>query len=196
MRTWALALAVLLAAVPPPVSSATRVYEVDRGRSQVAFVIGGMIGKVRGRFSKFTGRIEGDAMRPEEASVELVIQAASINTGLPRRDDHLRGPDFFDVKTHPEIVFRSKRITSRGKDLYDVHGPLTLHGVTKNVVLPVRIVRTDLGADGVEKVRFALQTTLVRQDFGIVWNKTLESGGLLLGDEVTVEIELEAAAAK
>jgi len=195
MRKTMLALAVL-AALAGPLPAASRVYEVDRGGSQVAFVIGGMIGKVRGRFTRFTGRIEGDAARPETASVEFTLQAASINTGLPRRDDHLRGPDFFDVKKYPDIVFRSRRIVSRERDRHDVHGTLSMHGVDKAVVLPVTIARTDLGADGVEKVRFELRTTLVRQDFGIVWNKTLESGGLLLGDQVAVEIDLEAMAQK
>ena len=193
MRTTSLALALVLAC-PAAVPAASRTYEIDRGRSQVSFVIGGLIGKVRGRFTKFAGRIEGDPARPAEATVELVIQAASITTALPRRDDHLRGPDFFDVKTYPEIVFRSKKIVARPGDRYEVHGPLTIHGVTKPVVLPVKIVRQDLGGSGVERVRFELVTTLVRQDFGIVWNKTLESGGLLLADDVTVEIELEAVA--
>jgi polyisoprenoid-binding protein YceI len=193
MRHPILAAASLLLAASA-VPAATRTYEIDRGRSKIGFVIGGMIGKVHGRFTKFEGSIEGDPNHPEVASVALTIQAASITTALPRRDEHLRGPDFFDVKTFPELTFRSKKIVSRDKDRYDVHGPLTIHGVTKTVVLPVKLTRTDLGSTGVEKVRFELATTLIRQDYGIVWNKTLESGGLLLGDDVAVEIELSAVA--
>ena len=192
MRTTALAVAVLIAA--PPAAAVPRIYEVDRGRSEVAFLIGHMIGKVRGRFTRFTGRIEGDIDNAAAASVELVIQAASINTALPRRDDHLRGSDFFDVKAHPEILFRSEKVAPRGKDRYDVTGILTMRGVAKKVVLPVKILRTDLGAGGVDKIRFGVATTLDRRDFGIVWNKVLETGGVLLGDEVAVEIELEAVA--
>jgi len=192
LRTIALAIVLLLAA--PPAVPASRTYEVDHGRSEIEFLIGHMIGKVRGKFTKFAGRIEGDIEHAEAASVELQIQAASINTALPRRDDHLRGRDFFDVKTYPEILFRSEKIVPRGKDRYDVSGPLTIHGVAKKMVLPVKIMRTDLGAEGVEKVRFSVITTLDRRDFGIVWNKVLESGGVLLGDEVIVEIELEAVA--
>lgn len=186
---------VLCLALAPTASAAPRVYEVDRGRSEVSFLIGHMIGKVRGKFTRFAGRIEGDLESPGSATMELVIQAASINTGLPRRDEHLRGSDFFDVKVHPDLVFRSEKIVPRGKDRYDVTGALTMRGVTKRIVLPVRLVRTDLGAGGVEKVRFDVTTTLDRRDFGIVWNKLLERGGVLLGDEVTVEIELEAVAA-
>jgi len=194
LRTTVLATVLLLAA--SPAAPASRTYEVDHGHSEVEFLIGHMIGKVRGKFTKFAGRIEGDFEHAEAATVELQIQAASINTALPRRDDHLRGPDFFDVKTYPEILFRSEKVVPRGKDRYDVTGQLTIHGVAKRVVLPVRIMRTDLGAEGVEKVRFSVTTTLDRRDYGIVWNKVLESGGVLLGDEVTVEIELEAVARK
>jgi polyisoprenoid-binding protein YceI len=192
LRILALAAAGLLAA--SPALSAPRIYEIDRGRSEVAFRIDHMIGKVRGKFTRFAGRIEGELEHAAAASVELVIQAASINTALPRRDDHLRGSDFFDVKVYPEIVFRSEKIVPRGKDRYDVSGSLVMHGVTKNLVLPVKIVRTDLGARGVEKVRFSVAAILDRREFGIIWNKVLESGGVLLGDEVAIEIDLEAVA--
>jgi polyisoprenoid-binding protein YceI len=189
-----IALAAVLSFAGSPAFAAPRIYEIDPRHSEVAFRIDHMIGKVRGKFTRFAGRIEGELEQAAAASVELVIQAASINTALPRRDDHLRGADFFDVKVYPEIVFRSEKVVPRGKDRYDVSGSLAMHGVTRKMVLPVKIVRTDLGASGVEKVRFTAAATLDRREFGIVWNKVLESGGVLLGDEVAIEIELEAVA--
>jgi polyisoprenoid-binding protein YceI len=191
-RTGTLAVLLLVAAGRLP--AADRTWDVDPKHSEVGFLIAHMIGKVRGRFTKFTGQIQGDLAHPEGASIELAIKAATISTGLPRRDDHLRGPDFFDVAAHPDITFRSERISAKGKDLYLAQGWLSMHGVSKSISVPVRLLRTDLGAAGVQRVRFSIDTTIDRREWGIVWNKTLESGGLLLGDEVTIDIELEASA--
>jgi polyisoprenoid-binding protein YceI len=184
-----LVLAVCLAA-PTAARAAAQTYEIDRSRSEVAFLIDHMVGKVRGKFTKFAGTIEGDPDRPEGAGVEFRIQALSINTGIPRRDDHLRGPDFFDAKAFPEIVFKSGKIVAHGKNLCYVHGPLTIHGVMKDVVLPVHFTRTPGAREDV--VRFNLELGLDRRDYGILWNRVLGRDGVLLGENVTVQIRLEA----
>jgi polyisoprenoid-binding protein YceI len=178
----------ILAAAPPP---AERLYRVDRGKSEVAFVVSHMIGKVRGHFASFAGEIKGDPARAAGAEVTFTIKSASVNTGLAQRDDHLRTADFFDVKAHPEIVFKSEKIVPREKNLYDVHGSLTMRGVTKRIVLPVYMApaptKSDPGA-----MRFETQTTLNREDFGIAWNKAVRNGGMMLGETVEVEIQLVA----
>jgi len=184
-----LVLAVFLSA-PSAARAAAQTYEIDRSRSEVAFLIDHMVGKVRGKFTKFAGTIEGDPDRPEGASVEFRIQALSINTGIPRRDDHLRGPDFFDAKVFPEIVFKSEKIVAHGKNLFDVHGPLTIHGITKAIVLPVHFTRIPGAREDV--VRFNLELGLDRRDYGILWNRVLGRDGVLLGENVTVQIRLEA----
>jgi polyisoprenoid-binding protein YceI len=185
----ALILAVLLAAGAAPAED--RVYQVDRGKSEVEFIVSHMVGKVRGRFTSFAGEIHGEPARPGAARVELTIKAASINTGLSQRDDHLRTADFFDVKEYPEIVFKSEKIVHREKDLYDVHGALTMRGITKAVVLPVHMIPAPTKGEP-DAVRFETQTTLNREDFGIAWNKTVGSGGMMLGDTVEVVIQLVA----
>jgi polyisoprenoid-binding protein YceI len=192
---WGFLAAGLLAAAPAAFGG-EQIFQVERSRSEVVFHIVHMIGKVRGRFTAFSGQIRADPARPEHASVEFAIQAASINTGLPRRDDHLRGADFFDVKKYPEITFKSTKVTVQGKDSYVVHGPLSMHGVVKTVVLPVAVTAAAGNERGNETLRFEIKTTLDRKDYGIVWNKVLGSGGLLLGDDVDVVIKLEAVAVK
>jgi polyisoprenoid-binding protein YceI len=180
-----------IAAAALAAPSGERVYHVDRGKSEVAFVVSHMIGKVRGHFASFGGDIKGDPARATTAEVTFTIKSASINTGLAQRDDHLRTADFFDVKTYPEIVFKSEKIVHREKNLYDVHGSLSMRGVTKRLVLPVYMApaptKSDPGA-----FRFETQTTLKRGDFGIAWNKAVGSGGMMLGETVDVEIQLVA----
>ena len=151
--------------------------------------------KVRGRFTDFAGTIVGDPAKPEAATVEFTVKTASIDTAQENRDKHLRSADFFDAEKFPEITFKSTKIKTAGKDKYDVTGNLTMHGVTKAVTLPV----TYLGSVGTgkdEKFGFEATTTLNRKDFGIVWNKALDTGGYMLGDEVTVTINIEAARKK
>jgi polyisoprenoid-binding protein YceI len=170
-------------------------YSIDKVHSQVGFRIRHLVGKVSGRYTDFQGTILADPAKPEASSVEFTIKAASIDTGNSQRDDHLRSPDFFDVAKNPEITFRSRKVTPAGKDRYDVLGTLTMHGVAKEITLPVSFL--GLGKDpwGNDRAGFEISTTLNRKDFGIVWNKTLDTGGLMLGDDVEVTIDLEATRA-
>jgi polyisoprenoid-binding protein YceI len=185
MRTFRLATGALVLAAAA-VHADVKTYDVDKNHSSAGFQIRHMVGKVSGRFNDFSGKITADPAKPETGSVEFTIKAASITTDNERRDTHLRSPDFFEVEKFPEITFKSEKIVAKGKDEYEVSGPLTMHGVTKAVVLPVKMLGTSGDLIGLE-----VQTVLNRKDYGIVWNKVLDTGGVQLGDDVTVSINLE-----
>lgn len=167
-------------------------YAIDPAHSSVTFRVRHLLTKVDGRFGEFTGTVTGDPKKPETASVAFTIKAASIDTRVEKRDAHLRSADFFDAEKYPEITFKSTRITSKGGDAYDVAGVLTMHGVSKEVVLPVSFLGEIKDPWGKTRAGFSLALTLNRKDFGINWNKTLDQGGLMLGDDVDVTIDLEA----
>jgi polyisoprenoid-binding protein YceI len=190
---YALALAGLTAS---PALAATETWVVDKNHSEVSFQIRHMMAKVRGSFNDFSGSIVADPAKPEAAQVEFTVKAASIDTNNENRDKHLRSADFFDVEKYPEITFKSARIVPNGKDKYEVTGSLTLHGVTKEVTLPVSFLGFMKDPGGNDKAGFEATATLNRKDFGIVWNKNLDAGGFLLGDEVWVTINLEAGKKK
>jgi polyisoprenoid-binding protein YceI len=184
----AVALAAVLAASP---AFGAETFVVDKGHSEVGFQIRHMMTKVRGRFTDFTGRIEADRAKPQASTVELTIQATSIDTANENRDKDLRSADFFDVEKYPTITFKSTRITPKGKDAYDVTGTLTMRGVSKEITLPVSFLGFMKNQRGTETAGFETAVTLNRKDFGITWNRTLDAGGVLLGDEVYVSINLE-----
>lgn len=164
---------------------------VDKSHSEVTFQVRHLLTKVRGQFDDYEGAIRFDAERPEESSVELRIGAASVNTFVPERDQHLRSADFFDVATHPELTFKSTAIRAEGDGRFLVTGDLTLRGVTRAITLPVTFLGMAGDPWGNTRAGFELETTLNRKDFGIQWNVALDQGGLLLGDEVKVAINLE-----
>ena len=170
-------------------------FVIDPVHSDASFQVRHFVSNVRGRFTDFTGTIVGDPAKPEAASVEFTIKAASIDTAQPGRDKHLRSADFFDAEKFPEITFKSTKVTPTGKNKYDIAGALTMHGVTKNVTLPVSY----LGTSGPGKdAKFGFETTTVvnRKDYGIIWNKAMDNGGYMLGDDVTVTINIEAGRKK
>jgi len=170
----------------------TRTYKIDKAHSEVAFQVRHLVTKVRGRFRDFEGSILYNEANPEQSSVTFTVQAASINTAEPDRDNHLRTADFFDVETFPTLTFQTSRITKRGPETYDVTGTLTLHGVTKELVLPVAHMGKAKDPWGGDRLGFEAETTLNRKDFGLNWNAMLEAGGFLVGDEVKVSIEIQA----
>lgn len=188
MTRRAVALAALLAASP---AMGADTFMIDKGHSEVGFQIRHMMSKVRGRFTDFEGRIEVDRAKPAASSVELTIQATSIDTANANRDQDLRGADFFDVEKYPTITFKSTRMTPKGKDAYDVTGTLTMRGVSKEITLPVTFLGFMKNQRGVDSAGFETAVTLNRKDYGITWNRTLDAGGVLLGDEVYVSINLE-----
>jgi polyisoprenoid-binding protein YceI len=172
------------------------VHTIDKGHSEAAFQIRHLVTKVRGRFTDFAGSIHVDRARPEGSSVEFTIEAASVDTDLPDRDQHLKSPDFFDVEKYPRITFQSSRVEPVGDDRYDVTGTLTMHGVARQVTLPVTFLGFAKDPWGNEKAGFELEAKLNRKDYGMVYNAALDNGGLLLGDEVKVSINLETVRQK
>ena len=173
-------------------TAAPQAYLVDKGHSEASFKVRHMLGKVPGRFDDFEGKILLDADHLESSSVEFHIRATSIDTDLPDRDKHLRSGDFFDVESHPEIVFKSESIRRTGKDAYDVTGTLSIRGIEKRITLPVTYLGQSRDPWGGDRAGFSTAVTLNRKDFGMVWNKALDQGGFLLGDEVWVTLEIEA----
>jgi polyisoprenoid-binding protein YceI len=172
-------------------AGAAPIYDVDPAHSEVGFQVRHLVGKVRGRFKEFSGKVDADTKAP---SVEFKIKTATIDTGVADRDKHLVTADFFDAAKYPDITFKSEKVTAKGTGEYEVTGPLTMHGVTKTVTLPVKVTGPEPDAYGKQRVGFEIQTVLNRKDYGIVWNKTLDSGGVVLGDDVTVNVNLEAIA--
>ena len=170
---------------------AAEVYTIDKVHSEAAFAVRHLVTKVRGRFTDFAGTVRIDRETPEASSVELTIEASSIDTANADRDKHLRSEDFFHVEKFPQITFRSTRIEPKGDDLYRVTGTFTMRGVSKEITLPVKLLGFVKDPWGNEKAGFGTEHTLNRKDYGIVWNKALDAGGFILGDEVEVEISLQ-----
>jgi polyisoprenoid-binding protein YceI len=166
-------------------------FAVDPTHSEVSFQIRHMVSQVRGRFNDFSGTVQLDPKNLAASSVDFHIKATSIDTNVADRDKHLRSADFFDVEKFPEITFKSESIAAAGKDKYNVTGSLTMHGVTKKVTLPVTLGGQIKDPWGNTRAGFEIETTLDRKDYGIVWNKALDSGGVMLGDDVKVAINLE-----
>jgi polyisoprenoid-binding protein YceI len=165
-------------------------FVVDKNHSMATFKVRHMVSNVVGQFRDFNADVAIDRENPAKSSVEFTINAASIDTGNTNRDTHLKSPDFFDVEKFPTITFKSTAIAAKSKTEFDVTGDLTMHGVTKRVTLPVTFGGFGKTARG-EKAGFEVETTLNRKDYGVLWNKNLDEGGLLLGDDVKVTINLE-----
>ena len=174
-------------------ATAVRTFQVDKSHSEVDFQVRHLLTKVRGRFTDYSGTIEFDAEHPAQSKVDFTIQAASIDTAEPKRDAHLRGDDFFAAEQFPTLTFKSTKITPKKGDLYDVEGDLTIRGTTRRVVLPVTHLGTARDPWGNEKLAFEAETTIDRKDFGLTWNAALETGGFLVGDEVKISLQIQAA---
>ena len=186
-RLFAAAALSALAVIP----ASAETYTIDPGHSEVSFQIRHMVSQVRGRFNAFSGTVQMDPKNLAGSSVEFKIKADSIDTNVADRDKHLRGADFFDTEKFPEITFKSKSVKAAGKDKYNVTGTLTMHGVSKDITLPVTFLGEAKDPWGGTRAGFETATTLNRKDYGIVWNKAVDNGGVLLGDDVKVEINLE-----
>jgi polyisoprenoid-binding protein YceI len=172
---------------------AVKTLAIDKTHSEAIFQVRHLVTKVRGRFTDIGGSIAFEESSPEQSAVTFTIQAASIDTGTPDRDAHLRSEDFFDVEKHPVITFASTAIKPRGGNDYDVTGDLTMRGVTKRITLPVTFLGKAKDPWGHEKVGFETETTINRKDYGLTWNAALETGGFLVGDEVKISVSIQAA---
>jgi polyisoprenoid-binding protein YceI len=179
---------------------ATERWAIDASHSGIHFSIRHLvIAKVRGQFTRWSGTIEVPEGDFGQASVEAVVDASSIDTGVADRDAHLKSADFFDVAEHPEIVFRSTGYEPRGKADGQLVGELTIKGVTREVAIDVVLAGRVKDPWGHERAAFTGKTSIDRKDFGLTWNKALETGGVMVGERVDLEFEIEAvrqAAAK
>jgi polyisoprenoid-binding protein YceI len=169
-------------------------FTVDKMHSEATFQVRHLVSRVSGKFDDFAGAISVDEANPAVSSVEFTIKTPSIDTGVADRDKHLRSADFFEVDKYPEITFKSTSIkpTSR-KNVYDVTGTFTMHGVTKIITLSVEFLGFIKDPRGNTRAGFSAHTVLNRKDYGIVWNRTLDSGSTLLSDDVDVTVNIEAA---
>lgn len=167
-------------------------YTVDTAHSALNFKIKHMLSKVSGQFNDWTGTINFDPTMKTPATFNATIKTASIDTNNQKRDDHLKSPDFFDAAKHPEISFKSTKVTKKAGKNFDVTGDLTMVGKTKPVTLQFEYLGEQKDPWGNMKAGFAGKTKINRKDWGITWNKNLDAGGVLLGDDVEIEVLLEA----
>lgn len=171
-------------------------WKVDEAHSSIAFAVRHLvIAKVHGSFRSYSAQLEIDETDLTRSRVEATIEAASIDTRNEQRDGHLRTADFLDVERFPTISFQSKRIEPVSGESYRVVGDLSLHGITKEVVLAVELGGIVKDPWGGRRAGLTARATIDRSAFGLVWNQVLETGGLVVGDKVEIDIELEAVAA-
>jgi polyisoprenoid-binding protein YceI len=176
---------------PAPIHAAPETYAIDKEHTAVTFKIKHFFSKVPGRFTTFEGTIDLDRDDWSASAVNVTIDTASIDTDEAARDRHLRSDAFFDAENHPTITFRSTSAEANGTDKLAIHGDLTMRGITRPVTLDVDV----LGFGkmyGVERAAFEARTTINRMDFDVSWNDVVEGGGLILGKDVEIVINLEA----
>jgi polyisoprenoid-binding protein YceI len=174
------------------VSAQAADYKIDPSHSEVGFKVRHLaISNVSGAFSSFTGTFSYDPKNVKAASAVAEITVKSINTNDTKRDDHLRAPDFFETERFPTMKFVSKSAESTGENTFKVNGDLTIKGVTKPVVLDVTYEGAAKDPWGKEKAGFTATTKIDRKEFGLTWSKVLETGGLVVGDDVTITLQVE-----
>ena len=192
MKNIIVSISTIIALALPAFAFATT-WTIDPDHSNVGFKVRHlMVSNVKGSFEKHTGVVELDDKDITKSKVEVSIDTNSINTNVQKRDEHLRSADFFDVAKYPAMTFVSKKVAKAGKDKLKVTGDLTLHGVTKSVVLDVE-GPTKESKDPWGNIRKgATATTKInRKDFGLVWNAALETGGVAVGEEIIITLEIE-----
>jgi polyisoprenoid-binding protein YceI len=168
-------------------------YNIDPAHSIIGFSIRHLeINWVEGRFKDFKGAISFNDTDVTKSSVQFTARIESIDTGVEARDKHLRTADFFDAATYPEMTFKSTKVERKGKDSYVLYGDFTLKGVTKQISLPFTITGAIKDPWGNTRFGINAQTKINRRDFGITWGKALENGGIDVGNEVTINLQLEA----
>jgi len=169
-------------------------WQIDTGHSLVEFAVKHMMfTTTKGRFGEFSGSIAYDEANVGDSTVAVEIAAASIDTRDEKRDTHLRSADFFDAETFPTITFASNRVESTGGAEFKVYGDLTIRGVTRPSVLDAEVTGRGTSPWGQDVIGFSATTKFKRSEFGLEWNAALETGGVLVGDEVKIALEIEAA---
>jgi polyisoprenoid-binding protein YceI len=183
----------LAAVLSLPASAATSTWQVDPAHSEALFSIRHLtISTVRGGFSKIKGTISFDDKDPSKSVVDVAIDMSTVDTREPKRDDDLRSDKFFDVTKYPTMTFKSTKVEQVSAGKLKVTGDLTMHGVTKEVVLDVDGPSAPIKDPwGNQRAAASATTKINRQDFGVKWNKTIDNGGVMLGDEVSITIDVE-----
>ena len=192
MKRIIASISTIIALALPTFAFATT-WTIDPDHSNVGFKVRHlMVSNVKGNFDKHTATVEINDKDITKSKVEVSIDTNSINTNVQKRDEHLRSADFFDVAKYPMMTFVSKKVAKAGKDRLKVTGDLTLHGVTRQVVLDVDAISKESKDPWGNIRRGTTATTKIdRKDFGLIWNKGLETGGVLVGDEITITLEIE-----
>lgn len=171
----------------------TESWQIDPAHTVVGFTVRHMvIAKVHGRFTRFEGSVVLKQNELTPVSAEVKIEAASIDTGVGDRDGHLRSEDFFDAEKHPHLTFRSKSVQSLDKTRFKVVGDLTIRGNTREVTLEAEFLGRAKDPFGDDRVAFTAKTSIDRKDFGLVWNKLTETGSLLVGERIDINLEVQA----
>jgi polyisoprenoid-binding protein YceI len=184
--------AALLASLAAPALAATDTYTVDKQHTEAAFQVRHILTKVRGTFRDVDGIISWDKANPAKSSVEFRLKTTSVDTGVAQRDNDLRSQNFFWAEKYPEIAFVSTKVVPKSATQFEVTGTLSIRGVTKVITLPVTYLGEQKDPYGNTKAGFETGITIDRQDYGLLWNKALEAGGVLVGDQVEITVNLEA----
>jgi polyisoprenoid-binding protein YceI len=175
---------------------ANQTWNIDATHTSIGFSVRHMvIAKVRGSFRRFSGAVVLDAQDPAAASVSASIDVASIDTGVEQRDGHLKSADFFDAEKFPTLTFQSTKVERAGAERLKVTGTLTIRGISRPVVLDVEQLGTGKDPWGNTRVAFAASTSIDRRDFGLTWNQALETGGVLVGEKIDIQLEVQAVQA-
>jgi polyisoprenoid-binding protein YceI len=180
-----------LAVTAAGIATLTDSYEIDQANTRLGFAARyAMVTTVRGEFTDFHGHAVLDGSDPTQSTVTVVINAASLNTGQSQRDDHLRSPDFLDVESFPEIQFQSTSVEILDNGRYRLLGDLTICGVSRSLAIDFSVTGTSTDHVEHELVGFEGSTVISRADFGLTWNALLETGGVLVGDEVVLQFDV------
>jgi polyisoprenoid-binding protein YceI len=193
-KTWRASIALaFLGLVVVAAAARAATWNIDPVHTTVEFSVRHMmISNVKGQFEKVSGTVSANGSDPNSVLINAVIDATSINTRVEKRDAHLKSAAFLDVDKYPTITFKSTKVEPDGSNKWKVTGDLTLHGVTKPVVLEVETTAPIKDPSGKTRAGASATTKIDRKDFGLLWNKPMEAGGVLVGDEVAISIEVEA----
>jgi polyisoprenoid-binding protein YceI len=195
MKSKGMLLAVALSLIFARSTQAGEIYKIDAAASAIEFRVKQFLGTVKGKFSQFSGTIDLDREHPARSNVAATIQVRSIDTAITKRDEHLRSAEFFNVAKYPEITFQSKSVKQTGTDTGDIVGEFSMHGVKKEITLHVKLLGLK-GAGAAQRSRWHVTAEPIkRSEFGLVFSQTAESVSMI-GDTVTVTMEIEAAKAK
>ena len=169
-------------------------YAIDGSHTQVQFTYNHFgMSNITGRFDYVKGTFDFDAANPTKSSIQVEIPVASLSTGVTKLDEHMKSPDFFDAAAFPTATFKSTKVTAAGDKKLTVAGDLTIHGVTKSVVVVWELTGVSQDPWGNTKIGFEGKAKISRKEFGLTWNAALETGGVLVGDEIKLELDVEAA---